>query len=213
MLEEWLAKHCLENHKDKGNEARRILTKELPHTWWQRPIASITPLDCEKIIEGMVDRGHKAQALNLFAYMRTCFGWAVSKHRLSASPMATLSAKVVIGKRSIGDRVLDDAELRAVWLAAEKLGYLGRTMHLLMLTGARLTMISELSWSEIDLTNKVITIPASRMKMDTAFEIPLSPLMLEILRSLPHQRGGDFVFSMSRGRKPYTGFALQTPAR
>ena len=28
VLEEWLTKHCRDNHKDHGHEARRILTGE-----------------------------------------------------------------------------------------------------------------------------------------------------------------------------------------
>lgn len=77
VLEEWLTKHCRDNHKDHGHEARRILTKELPQQWWSRPIASISRDDCAKVIEGIVERGHQAQAHNLFGYMRTLFTWAV----------------------------------------------------------------------------------------------------------------------------------------
>jgi integrase len=207
VLEEWLTKHCRDNHKDHGHEARRILTKELPQQWWSRPIASISRDDCAKVIEGIVERGHQAQAHNLFGYMRTLFTWAVQKRRLDASPMAVLSAKAEIGKRGRGDRVLTDDELRAVYKAAEKIGYpFGKVVQLLCLTGQWLNDIAKLSWSEIDFDKKLISLPGERMKMGIAHEIRLAPMALEILHNLPRQRG-DYVFSMSRGRKPYTGFS------
>jgi integrase len=166
VLEEWLTKHCRDNHKDHGHEARRILTKELPQQWWSRPIASISRDDCAKVIEGIVERGHQAQAHNLFGYMRTLFTWAVQKRRLDASPMAVLSAKAEIGKRGRGDRVLTDDELRAVYKAAEKIGYpFGKVVQLLCLTGQWLNDIAKLSWSEIDFDKKLISLPGERMKM------------------------------------------------
>ena len=118
-----------------------------------------------------------------------------------------ISAKAEIGKRGRGDRVLTDDELRAVYKAAEKIGYpFGKVVQLLCLTGQWLNDIAKLSWSEIDFDKKLISLPGERMKMGIAHEIRLAPMALEILHNLPRQRG-DYVFSMSWGRKPYTGFS------
>jgi integrase len=76
----------------------------------------------------------------------------------------------------------------------------------LILTGQRLNDITKLSWFEIDFDKKLITIPAARMKSKRAHSIPLTPLALSILKSIPRQRG-DFVFSTSNGRKPFAGWS------
>jgi len=47
-------------------------------------------------------------------------------------------------------------------------------------------------WAEIDVGKKVWTLPAARMKADADHRVPLTPRMLEILKSLP--RSGKYVF-------------------
>jgi integrase len=45
------------------------------------------------------------------------------------------------------------------------------------------------------------------MKMDMAHLVPLAPLALDLLRSLPRWRKGDFVFTTTEGRKAVNGFS------
>jgi integrase len=50
------------------------------------------------------------------------------------------------------------------------------------------------TWPEIDLSTKVWTIPATRMKSGREHKIPLSDRALEILTALPREEGNPFVF-------------------
>jgi integrase len=64
--------------------------------------------------------------------------------------------------------VLLDAELKAVWDAACEIGYpSGDIVKLLILSGQRLREISDLSWPEIDLEKKLLSIPAARQGCST----------------------------------------------
>ena len=71
--------------------------------------------------------------------IRRVFAWAAAGHRhgVEVSPAAGLSHDVVglSAKQMKRRRALDDAELRAVWEAAGKLGPFGIGVKLLMLTG------------------------------------------------------------------------------
>ena len=74
----------------------------------------------------------------------------------------------------------------------------GDCVRLLILTGQRLREIADLSWSEVDLEQGLITIPARRMKGDRAHEIPLAGQALAFLAAVP--RWADGVGSCSPPR-------------
>ncbi len=71
------------------------------------------------------------------------------------------------------DRVLSDAELAAIWKDCRDDDY-GRIIKLLMLTGQRLTEISDLRWSEINLDKDMIELPGARTKNARPHQIPMS---------------------------------------
>lgn len=66
--------------------------------------------------------------------------------------------------------------------------------RLMILTGARAQMIRLASWDEFDLVAGVWSLPAERMKMREAFEIPLAPPVVSMLKELPLVEGSPFLF-------------------
>ena len=97
------------------------------------------------------------------------------------------------------DRVLAEAELVEIWHALPETIY-GTTIKLLMLTGQRREEIGRLRWSEIDLTGKVIRLPAERVKNGTAHDVPLSPQAMGLLQAQPRRIGlQDFVLGTAGG--------------
>ena len=60
-----------------------------------------------------------------------------------------------------------------------------------MLTGARKTEIADLRWSEVDLDQALITLPAARTKARREHEIPLSAPALAILKAQPRDDERD----------------------
>lgn len=73
-------------------------------------------------------------------------------------------------------------------------------LRLLILTGARSHMVRFAAWSEFDLDAAVWSLPAERMKMRQAFEIPLAPQVVELLRTMPRTDGSPYLFP-GQGRK------------
>ena len=107
------------------------------------------------------------------------------------------------------DRVLSDAEIRALWLACEKLGAFGRCFRMLLATGQRLNEVGGMRWSEIDESARLWQIPRERAKADRAHEVPLSDRALAILTECP--RLGPFVFT-TRGDVPLAGWSKSKAA-
>lgn len=69
-----------------------------------------------------------------------------------------------------------------------------------ILTAARSEEVMGAKWSEIDLANRLWTVPASRMKAGVEHVVPLSDPAVVILEKLAIIRHNDFVFPGRRGR-------------
>jgi integrase len=74
-----------------------------------------------------------------------------------------------------------------------------RALELLILTGVRLSEARLARWSEIDLSGRLWTIPAARMKGGKEHRVPLSKPVINLLQKLPRQLGHDLVFPGARG--------------
>ena len=194
----------------KGEEVARDLQRVFVTAWGKRPITDISPLEVRKIVKQYADAGKPAQAHNLLGYARRLFNWAIDQHvyGIQASPCDRLKPRAIIGERLMRNRILSDAELRAVWQATAELEYpYGPLFRLLTLTGQRKSEVAEAQWSEIDLAKKLWIIPATRMKSGAAHVVPLSDDAVTLLKGLPRFNGGDFLFSTTFGKKPVNGFS------
>ena len=73
-----------------------------------------------------------------------------------------------------------------------------RALEFLVMTAARSGEVRGATWEEIDLENKLWTIPSSRMKAGRQHVIPLNDLALSILTALPRAAGIDLIFPAIR---------------
>jgi integrase len=64
-------------------------------------------------------------------------------------------------------------------------------LEFLILTASRTGEVVKGCWSEIDFDTKVWTRPAGHMKAGVEHAVPLTPRMIEILKSLPREGGDD----------------------
>jgi integrase len=104
--------------------------------------------------------------------MGAFFAWAMREGLADENPViGTNNPEEGITPR---DRVLTDAELRAIWNACQDDDF-GRIVKLLMLTGCRRDEIGGLRWDEVDIGDAMLNIPGSRTKNHTALNLPLSP--------------------------------------
>jgi integrase len=167
------------------------MVREVVHLWAHRKITDIGKRDILDAIDRVADRGHKTSALRLYAHLHRMFQWCLGRSIVTVNPVTALPKP---GDETRRDRVLNDAELIAVWNAAEKIGYpYGQATQLLILTGARRQEIAALKWSELE--DGAIHLSGARTKNGEPHLIPLSSFARSILDSIP--RTGDFVFSLT----------------
>src|SRR5262249_8198885 len=61
----------------------------------------------------------------------------------------------------------------------------GNIVQLLIVTGQRRDEVAGMRWQDLDLTEKVWTIPGANNKSGRIHSVPLSPQVLEIIKKLP----------------------------
>src|SRR5262249_39199667 len=124
------------------------------------------------------------------------YNWMCERDDDLVSPVIGVKAPAA---ENVGERVLDDDELRRLWKACEAIGGReGACIKLLILTGQRRGEISHLRWREVG--DDVLELPAPRMKGKRAHTVPLSTQAAGIIGAMP--RTGDYVF----GRSPVGHF-------
>ena len=198
---QYLARHVKALSDTTKQEVSRILNKEIIPAWHGRRLSQITRADIHELLDSIIDRGTPVAANRTLAWLKGMCNFAIERGIIEASPCARIKPPTVETAR---DRVLSDLELKAVWQAADALGwpYCG-FIQLLILTGQRRNEVADLTWREIDFDNRLWTLPAARAKNDVEHTIPLSDLAVEILRAVP-RIDGDYVFTIT-GRRPIQG--------
>jgi integrase len=124
------------------------------------------------------------------------FAWAIREGVAEANPV--IGTNDPAGYIDARDRVLSNAELRAIWLHAGP-GDFGRIIRLLILTGCRRDEIGGLQWCELDLDQGVLAIPGARTKNHHALQLTLPPQAVSLLKETPRKADRDYVFGSSGG--------------
>jgi len=183
-----------------GAEVRRAVERHVVERWGHRPISEIRRADVNELVRTL-RKDAPIGANRILAYLKTFFTWAVDQELIEASPAASVKRPAKEVKR---DRVLTNSEILAVWQACGGLGAFGRAFRFMLATAQRRSEVGEMSWSELDRTQRLWTLSRERTKADRAHEVPLSDLAMVIIEECPPL--GDFVFSTGRAR-PISGWS------
>jgi integrase len=91
----------------------------------------------------------------------------------------------------------------------DRKGIAARALEFLILTGARTNEVISATWDEIDLDAKVWTLPKGRTKAYREHRVPLTDTAVELLKSLPRDRKGNYVFiGQTNGGEPLSNMAM-----
>src|SRR6516165_2883714 len=108
------------------------------------------------------------------------FAWAMREGLVETNPVLGTEQR----EEKSRDRVLTDAEIAEIWAALQDDTY-GAIVRLLILTGARRAELGALKWSEIDVEQRLISLPGERTKNGRPHMIVLNLPAIEILQSRP----------------------------
>jgi integrase len=176
-----------------------------------RDVREITSFELAAIIERLEKAGQSGAAQDFRSRSRAFFTWCMTKPRvLSANPFAGIrKERATRADRLAADksgRALDDAELRAVWLACPLDRSFGRLVRFLVLTGCRRGEGAGLTWQMIDRERAIIELPAQFVKQGRGHVVPITAELAEVLDACPTIAGSDLVFTSARTRGKMSGF-------
>ena len=83
-----------------------------------------------------------------------------------------------------------------------------RALEFLILTAARTGEVIGAKWSEINLKEKVWTVPAERMKSKKEHRVPLSNRALAVIEAMRKDHPSEYVFPGERESKPLSNMAM-----
>lgn len=141
-------------------------------------------------VHGKVGADRAKSALSVF------FAWTIERGYRDANPASNISKRADGGSR---ERVLNEAELAAVWNACDDGSDYSRIVRLLILTGQRREEIGGLLWPEINLEKRLIELPPARTKNRRPHLVPLSDQAVATLADVRRWADRDFVFGSGKG--------------
>jgi integrase len=190
----------------------------LAQRWRDKPISEIDGHDVYSVIdearrrgipgmqkrnEGMSDnRGRK-----MHAELSRFFGWLLQHRRITTDPTVGVWHPGVPPAR---ERVLNCKvdvrradELRWFWAATGQLAEpWPQLLRMLLIVGCRRDEVREMRWDELSDDFSMMRLPGERTKNGLPHNVPLPPLVQELLRSVRHIEGSAFVFTGASGMTP-----------
>ncbi len=200
VVPQFIKLYAMPRNRDwRGTE--RVLQKFSP--LFNRPIDEIKRADIVRVLDTIIANGAPTRANRALAAIKKLMNWCVDRAMIETSPVASLRPPT---KEVARDRVLTYQETIAIWHAGASEGFpFEHFIKLLVLTGQRRGEVAGMRWSELDLDKGIWTLPAKRAKNATSHIIPLTPLAIFILKSVPRFLDSDLVFTTT-GTSPISGF-------
>jgi hypothetical protein len=158
-----------------------------------RPIEDIKRTEIVRLCDGIEDRNGQRMADVALAVLRRIMAWHATRSDDFVPPIVRgMSRQSAAQHRR--SRILDDDELRRLWVATGDGQPFSNLVRFLLLTTARRTEAAAMRWTEV--ASGVWALPASRSKTKTEIVRPLSRAAQAVLAAQPHD--SEWVFTTTR---------------
>ncbi|MDB4101435.1 site-specific integrase [Planktomarina temperata] len=184
-------------------QAESNLRLYLSNFYGTQPISEVTRADIHQILDDLIARGKQTAANRALAHIRKFFGWLVERGYLNHSPADHIKPR---HKESERDRVLSDAEIKAIWKAAEAMsGPYSAWLKLLLLCGQRRVETASMRRSQI--IDGSWHLSATDTKNKQPHIIPLPNQAQRLVDQLIEKEGNFLIKSGRNGDRPVNGFS------
>ena len=175
-------------------------------------IDSIKPLEWLEVLRRLETAGKFEQRRKLHSFCRDIYRFAIITGRASYNPLSDLGAALERQQRRHFHHI-EQSELPELVEAIEgydKSPLVRIGLKLLLLTAVRPGELRQARWKEFDLDAGIWKIPAERMKMGRAHQVPLPTQALDILNELIAMTGSYVLLFPGRNdpRKPISDAAF-----
>ena len=192
------------------SEVRRIMEREVLPVWRHRRVVDLHRRDIRELVERKA-RTAPIQANRVLQRISAMLSFAVDQDWIESNPAWRIKKP---GRERSRDRVLTREELREVWAALHETEAtnpdgtpkprLSQTLNdmliVMLLTAQRRGELCTMRWQDVDLVTGWWMIPAESSKNADPHRVPLTPLVLKILKRRAEATNRDerYVFSNHR---------------
>jgi integrase len=194
IAERWLTRHVEKNKHRRGAESRRIIEKYVLPYWGERAFTDLKRGDITLLLDHIEDKHGAGTADRTLVTLRAIASWHQARDDAYVPPFVRGMSRSPKAARA---RILSDAELRAVWKAAESNGQFGAIVRLLLLSAQRREKVHSLRWDDVD--GDVWTIRTAEREKGNPGKLKLPQIALEIIRAQPRFVGNPYVFAGQHG--------------
>lgn len=192
--EKWLRGYQM---ADSTRDMRRsVYERELKSKFGNQKLVEITHEDLRALTDAIVERGAPATAVHSREIVLQVFRWAIERGQKVENP-ADLVRPASIAKFEPRDRALTPDEIALMYQYMDRIGTatsVRAAAKLLLLTMGRKSELTNATWSEINFTEALWTIPKERMKHRNPHLVFLSQQALDFFIALKTLAGGsDYV--------------------
>jgi integrase len=203
VAEDWLKRHVAAKGLLTGAERSRHLYKHVMPAWGGRDFRSIRRKDVAALLDTIEDNAGPAAADGALSIIRAIGNWYATRNDDYVSPVVR-GMRRTSSKDTARSRILDDAEVSAVWNAAE--GTFGDFVKLLLLTAQRRRKVTLMKWNDISVDGTWHMPNGNTREKGTGGDLLLPEMALTIIRSRPRLANNPYVFPGPQTRA-FTGFS------
>ena len=202
LFERWAATDLI-NRKDQGEEARRMMEKDVLPFIGEMDVKDVRKLHVAEITDRLLQRGVKRMAKVVFSLIRQMFRFAVTRDLLESDPTAMVSKKNIGGANIERERVLSEEEIRELARKLPLSQMIEMNVLAIWITLATCCRIGELlkaRWNHVSIERNSWLIPAENSKNQREHIVHLSPFALRHFMRLRELSGdGEWCYPASRG--------------
>lgn len=173
----WFAAPGKRSKKPKSEELVRSFERDVFPIIGSKHLEDVTKGDVRELLAGIERRGSMVMARHVTANLRQFFDYCVSFDWIALSPAATIKRSDIGAKANERDRVLSEAEIRALPEAIKNARLIRSTelaVWIMLATCCRVGEIASAKWEQVDLDSGEWRIPAEDAKNRHAHVISLS---------------------------------------
>ncbi|MEZ5542959.1 MAG: tyrosine-type recombinase/integrase [Pseudomonadota bacterium] len=189
--EKWLRGYQM---ADSTRDMRKsVYTRELKKQFGSQKLAEITHEDLRALTDAIVERGAPATAVHAREVVLQVYRWAIERGQKVENP-AEMVRPTSIARFEPRDRALTPAEIGLMYRYMDRVGTSPQyraAIKLLLLTMVRKSELSNATWSEVNFSEALWTIPKERMKRRNPHLVYLSRQALDIFIALKTFAGGS----------------------
>lgn len=200
---------------NKYSNIRKIIGKS--------KVYEVTEDILDDLIESHLRRGKMRVAGKLYAYLQAAFKTAKRNKSFQlkkwVNPFDNMEKPEGTDSQPV-NRALSINEIKQFWELLDNnpsnmMDGLISILKILLLTGQRVEQTSRMQWEHLDFDNMVWDVPPSETKTGkksgVGHIVPLTPMVIKIIQSMPVIDGEIFVFPGMKALKPFSMSGISNP--